>query len=301
MQRPDSFRRHLSYALVAFLAVVVLVGAGLVGVVRALNPERLTERVVVATTPSSAPTSTAVPQTTVTAGPQMSALAAGLPPGSVSVAARNLVTGATLIFGSSGGQPMASVAKVDILETLMLQEQTSGGGLTRNQDTDATAMIEDSDDGAADDLWSDIGGGSAVAAANSRLGVRCTVPGAGPEWGLGTTCAEGQIQLLSQLESRSSPLVPSSRAYALDLMQNVNQAQAWGVPVVADSDTAFAVKNGWLNLDGDRDWAVNSEGIVIYHGQTLLIAALTQNNDTVYSGVALVQRLAQQAAQSVAS
>lgn len=300
MQRPDSFRRQLSYAIIAFLAVVVLAGAGLVGLVRAVTPETLTQRAVVAT-PSSTPTSTAVPQTSVTASPQMAALVAALPPGSVSVSARNLSTGATLVFGSSGGQTMASVAKVDILETLLLQKQTSGGDLTDDQDTDATAMIEDSDDGAADDLWSDIGGGSATTAANRRLGVRCTVPGPGAEWGLGTTCAQGQIQLLYELESRSSPLDASSRAYILNLMENVNQTQAWGIPVVADPDTGFAVKNGWLNLDGDSDWAVNSDGIVVYHGQTLLIAALTQNNDTVYSGVALVERLARLAAQSVAS
>lgn len=300
MQRPDSSRRQLSYAIVALLAVVVLVGAGLVGLARAEKPEPLTRRAVVATT-SPTPTSTPVPQTTVTASPQLAALAAALPPGSVSVAARDLATGATLDFGSSGGQTMASVAKVDILETLLLQRQTSGEDLTDDQDTDARAMIKGSDDGAADNLWRDIGGGPAIAAANSRLGVRCTVPGPGAEWGLGTTCAQGQVQLLAQLESRSSPLDPSRRAYMLNLMQNVDQSQAWGIPVVADSGTSFAVKNGWLNLDGDSDWAVNSVGIVTYHGQTVLIAALTQNNDTVYSGVALVQRLAQVAARSVAS
>lgn len=301
MQQPDRVRHHLRYAVVALLTGATLVAAGVAGVMRALSLGPPLPQAV-ATTPSSAPTGPAAqPTMAATAGPQLAALAAGLPAGSVSVAARNLTTGLTLTFGSSGGQTAASVVKVDILETLLLQRQASGQDLTDEQDTAATAMIEDSDDDAADDLWGDIGGGSALAAANHRLGVRCTVPGPGPEWGLTTTCAQGQIQLLYQLESRSSPLNQSSRAYILNLMENVSASQAWGIPVVADSDTEFAVKNGWLNLDGDTDWAVNSEGIVTYRAQTLLIAVLTQNNDTVYSGVDLVQQLAPLAAQTVAS
>jgi hypothetical protein len=215
------------------------------------------------------------------------------------VAARNLDTGTRFTFGSSGGQITASVVKVDILETLMLQLQASDKDLTDDEDTEATNMIEDSDDGAADDLWNDIGGGTALAAANNRLRVSCTVPGSGPYWGLTTSCAWGQIQILSQLENHSSPLDPSSRAYILNLMENVAPSQAWGVPVVADSGTDFAVKNGWLNTDGATEWAVTSEGIVTYNGQTLLIAALIQNTDSVYAGVDLIQQLAQVAAQSV--
>ncbi len=229
----------------------------------------------------------------------MAALAAALPRGSVSVAVRNLKTGARFTFGSSSGQVTASLVKVDILEALLLQLQTSDEVLTADEDSEATSMIEDSDDGSADHLWNDIGGGSALAAANKRLGVSCTAPGSGPYWGLTTTCAWGQVQLLYQLENHSSPLDKSKRAYILNLMENVSSDQAWGVPVVADAQTAFAVKDGWLNINGDTDWAVTSEGIVTYDGQTLLIAALTQNNDTVYTGIQLVQQLAQLAAQSV--
>ncbi len=327
MQEPDSVRRHFAYAALACLTAVTLVAAGVVAIVRAVRPEP-PARQVVALTPSSTPTpppaaatpsstpapAAVVPSPTATPTPsppavasrstltaQMAALAAAVGAGSVSVAARNLRTGATFSFGSAGGQTAASVVKVDILETLLLQQQASGDDLTDDQDTEATDMIEDSDDGAADDLWSDIGGGSAMATANHRLGVRCTEPGPGPEWGLTTTCAQGQIQLLYQLENRSSPLDSSSRAYILNLMDNVTESQSWGVPVVADADTEFAVKNGWLNMSGDTGWAVNSDGIVTYHGQTLLIAVLTQNNDTVYTGVDLVQQLSPLAAQSVAS
>jgi len=326
VQEPDSVRRRVFYGIVAFLAALVLVDAAVFEVVRAALPEVLARRVVAATpqaTPSAAPTSRAAPPIGVAATPtpartptptagtpstpsaaapagQIAALSSGLPADSVSVAARNLNTGSTFTYGSSGGQITASVVKVDILETLLLQLQTSGGGLSDDQQTEATSMIEDSDDDAASDLWEDIGGGSAMAAANQQLGVPCTVPGSGADWGLTTTCAQGQVQILDQLEAGSSPLDPDSRAYILNLMENVTPDQAWGVPAVADAGTGFAVKNGWLNMNGDSDWAITSDGIVTYQGQTLLIAALTQNNDTMSDGVALVQQLAQVAAQSVA-
>lgn len=315
VQQPDGVRRRPFYTVVGLLAAIMLAAAGLAGCGGGGKTEQQAQRGL-ATKPSAAPSATPTPLAVATPAPtptpsaapstpnattQMMALAAALPPGSVSVAARNLDTGARFTFGSSGGQITASVVKVDILETLMLQEQTSGQDLSDDEDSEATAMIEDSDDSAADDLWNDIGGGPAMTAANNQLRVPCTVPGSGPYWGLTTTCASGQVQLLYQLENQSSPLDESSRAYILNLMDNVTPSQAWGAPEVADPDTQFAVKNGWLNTSGDTDWAVNTDGVVTYNGQTLLISALSQNNATVYTGVSLVQQLAQLAAQSVAS
>ncbi|MBO0701905.1 MAG: hypothetical protein J2P38_03165 [Candidatus Dormibacteraeota bacterium] len=295
-------RRSLPYAVVA-LSAAVTIAAGLLGIAAAAQPASLTQRYVTAT-PRSTPTAPQAAPSSVPAPSgqtaRMAALAAPLPPDSVSVAARNLTTGASFSFGSSGGQTTASVVKLDILETLLLEVQAVGQHLTDDQNREARNMIEDSDDDAASQLWSDVGGGPAIAAANRRLGVQCTVPDPGSEWGLTTTCAQGQVQLLYQLESRSSPLEEARRDYVLSLLTSVSPDQAWGIPVVADSDTQFAVKDGWLNLDGDTDWAINSDAIVTYHGQTLLIAVLTQNDETEYSGVRLVEQLAPLAAQSVA-
>lgn len=301
MQDADSVRRNLAYTAVALLVAMALVATGVAALIRAEKPE-LPARQEVAVTPSPAPSPSpsAVPSPSPLTR-QMAALSAGLPANSVSMAARNLTTGATLAFGASGGLTTASAAKVDILATLLLRQQASGATLTGDEDSEATSMIEESDDAAADALWTDIGGASAMAAANRRLGVGCTVPGQGPAWGLTTTCALGQIQLLYQLESTSSPLDESSRDYILNLMENVAPSEAWGIPVVADSGTRFAVKNGWLNVDGATDWAVTSDGIVTYQGQTLLISVLTQNEGRVYSGIDLIQRLAPLMARSVAT
>lgn len=295
--RSDRFWRDLPWALLAIVAAVIL-GVGAVGIAHAVQPEPLSQRYVTVT-PSSKPGATPTPEPPQLA--QMAALAAALPPGSVSVAALNLGTGATFTFGSTGGQTTASIVKLDILETLLLQKQAAGLHLDRDEKDLAEDMIEDSDDDAASDLWEEIGGGSAVSAANVQLGVPCTVPGTEDYWGLTTTCAQGQVQLLYQLVDSNSPLQPARRSYILYLMDNVSTSQNWGVPVVADPGSLFAVKNGWLDLDGSTGWAINSDGIVTYHGQTLLISVLTQNDDSMYSGVSLVEQLAALAAQAVTS
>ena len=230
---------------------------------------------------------------------QIRALVNGLPAESVAVAARNLSTGARFAFGSSGGQTTASVAKVDIAETLLLQHQDDDDPLSSTEDDAATSMIEESDDDAATYLYEDVGAAAGVANANQTLGVPCTAMGQNLYWGLTTTCARGQVQLLDQLENTGSPLDATSRSYITDLVENVAPSEEWGVPVIADAGSSFAVKDGWLNLQGDTDWAINSMGILAYHGQTLLIAILTQNNTTENSGITLVQELAALAAQSV--
>jgi beta-lactamase class A len=230
--------------------------------------------------------------------PEMARLVEHLPPGSISVAARNLQTGAGFRYGSNGGHTSASIFKVNILGALMLKHQASGAQLSENESHNASVMIVTSDNDSATHLFQDVGGAAGIREANRSLGLMCTEPNE-HYWGLTGTCAEDQVHLLYQLESSSSPLTLASREYILNLMQNVTPSQRWGVPVVADPDTTYAVKNGWLDLEHGRDWVINSIGIVTYRGQTLLIATLSQNNDSMASGVSLDEHLAKLAAESV--
>ncbi|MGH7912283.1 MAG: serine hydrolase [Candidatus Dormibacteraceae bacterium] len=301
MQSRGSNRRPRISPVAAF-AIVVLVGATVVagrGLIVFERAGRADSR------PLSGPTlavRTPTPRPTATppdVAPQMTALAAGLPARSVSVAAQNLDTGVAFTFGSMSGQTTGSIVKLDIIETLLLQHQDSDTPLTDDEDGNATLMIEDSDNDAATDLYIAVGAADGLTAANQTLGVPCTVPGGDDYWGLTTTCAQGQTRLLDQLESAASPLDTSSQAYILNLMENVLGSQQWGVPVTADRGTSFAVKDGWLNLEGDTDWAINSDGIVTHHGQRLLLSVLSQNNSTMAAGVTLDQKLARLAAKSV--
>jgi hypothetical protein len=104
------------------------------------------------------------------------------------------------------------------------------------------------------------------------------------------------------------PLSLRSKRYILGLMRDVEADQRWGVGVVADRDTTFANKNGWMAVDNDNDpgedddgrWLVNSLGIVQVHGQQLLMAVFTRHDPDYGSGIDLVQRLARVVAPAVA-
>jgi beta-lactamase class A len=195
----------------------------------------------------------------------------------------------------------ASVVKLQILETLLLDDGAKHATLSDQQDADATAMMDNSDNDAADAVFDDVGDTAGLVAAQSALGLSAaTVPGPDDQWGLTTTSAGEQLALLNDLVAANSPLDANERGYALNLMQNVESDQRWGAPAAADPGTAFAVKDGWLALDGDNDlWAVNSDAVVTVHGQQVLISVLTQHDASEQDGITLAQSLAAAAAAAV--
>jgi hypothetical protein len=229
-------------------------------------------------------------------------LLAGHESGSASVAAYNPATGASYAYGAHGGMWMASVAKLDILEGMLLQHQVEGTLLSPAEDSHATRMIENSDNASADWLFGhSVGARTGMIKANAKLGLRCTVMGPGYYWGLGTTCAADQITLLRHLVDPHGPLDTASRRYALGLLALVEKDQRWGVGAAADAGTTFVNKNGWLAVDDDDGlWTVNSDGIITVHGQQVLISVLTQHNPALQPGITFTESLAQITAEAVA-
>jgi hypothetical protein len=191
----------------------------------------------------------------------------------------------------------ASIAKADILATLLYQAQQAKSSLSAHEQSLATLMIEDSDNDAATSLWDDAGEASGVAAANEVFGLKDTTPGPGIKWGITTTTANDQIRLLRQIFATPSKLSASSQAYIQHLMYHVSSEQAWGVPVTADAGTDFAVKNGWL--PAPKLWAINSIGSVTHNGHHLLIAVLSHYNYSMGGGISVVQGIANKAADAV--
>ena len=255
---------------------------------------------------SEAPASTAPPSTvpSSTAAPTPAALTRLVDAGSAtstSVAALDTVTGVRVTAGAAKGMTTASAAKVELLESLLLKHQQAGSDLTAGELTSVTAMIEHSDNDAADDVFSDIGGRAAVLGFQHDLGLSPTqtVLGGGDLWGLTTTNATQQLILLHNLVDPHGPLDAPSRALALRLMRSVEADQTWGAPVAATSGRP-AVKNGWLAVGTDGGlWAVNSLGVVTVDGHQVLIAVLTQHNESYQGGVQRVETLVRAAAAAV--
>ncbi|HEY3629978.1 MAG TPA: serine hydrolase [Jatrophihabitantaceae bacterium] len=216
----------------------------------------------------------------------------------MSVAALNTKTGAQFSYGMTSGMRTGSVAKLFVLETVLLQHQDEGTQLSSYELGLATPMIENSDNKAEYSLFLNAGGNQALTSAFPRLGLKHTVPGASDP-ALTTTDATDGIRLVNNLVRRNGPLNAYSRSLALGLMRNVESDQRWGVSAAADPGTSVALKNGWLSVDNDNDadenddgrWLVNSVGVVTVHGQQVLLAAFTQHGPDYDSGIDLVESL----------
>ncbi|MEU1199925.1 serine hydrolase [Streptomyces sp. NPDC005813] len=194
----------------------------------------------------------------------------------------------------------ASIVKVDILSTLLLQAQDAGRDLTARERGLATAMIENSDNDATSVLWSAIGRASALDRANARLGLRETTGGDGTVWGLTQTTALDQVRLLAAVFGDRSPLRPAARVYIQHLMYHIAPDQDWGVSVAADPGRPTALKNGWLQRSRSNKWDVNSIGRIEKDGRVFYLAVLLNGSSTQEIGINLVEQAARSAAEALA-
>ncbi|MGW7255111.1 serine hydrolase [Streptomyces sp. NPDC054834] len=210
------------------------------------------------------------------------------------------------VYGDDIPYDTASIVKVDILATALLQAQDAGRSLTAQDRARAEVMIERSDNDAANALWRRIGLASGLDAANKRLGLTSTKGGSGAEWGLTRTTASDQIRLLRDVfgagsgRGGASPaLDQASRTYIRTLMARIAAEQAWGVSAAADS--GWALKNGWLQRTATKLWDVNSVGEITADGHHYLVAVLSHGSTTMGDGVSLVERAARAAVSSAAA
>ncbi|MFG2957002.1 serine hydrolase [Streptomyces sp. NPDC048291] len=216
----------------------------------------------------------------------------------VSAAVLDLDSGDSAAYGHSAFDT-ASIVKVDILATLLLQAQDAGRHLTATEKAYATKMIENSDNTSASQLWDAIGKAAGLDAANKRFGLTSTEGGDGALWGLTQTTAADQLTLLQQVFGDDSKLSEASRAYLQGLMKTVESDQRWGVSAAADG-AEFALKNGWLARSTTGLWDVNSIGRVTVGGTDYLVAVLSKGTVSQAKGISLVEAAAKAAVGSFA-
>jgi Beta-lactamase enzyme family len=207
----------------------------------------------------------------------------------VTAAVYDDITGVTSVYRPGVAQDTASIMKVDILATLLAQSQSSGQALTAGEQSVAVPMIEESDNDDAQDLWDSEGRATAVGAFDTQAGLTQTAPDAAGYWGLSTTTAADQVQLLRTVAYPNAQLTPASQAYELNLMEHVESDQTWGVSAGVAAGSTVALKNGWLPLDSGG-WQVNSIGYVDGQGRDYVIAVLT-DDDTEANGINFIQGL----------
>ncbi|MFF7332204.1 serine hydrolase [Streptomyces sp. NPDC008150] len=297
--RAQPRRRSLAYTAVA---TVVVVGGTVAGTayVKAQDHHPRTAAVSSATTSNGSASEEAsvepVAQPSVDHDAELSKAlgSVSVPSGaSLSVSVLDLDAGASATYGT-GTFDTASIVKVDILATLLLQAQDDGRALTAQEKTYATDMIENSDNDSASALWRIIGKADGLAAANKRFGLTSTQGGDGMLWGLTQTTAADQLTLLQQVFGDDSKLTDASRSYLQGLMKSISAGQQWGVSSAADG-SAWALKNGWLQRSTTELWDINSIGRVTAGGHDYLVVTLSNGNETQLDGETLVEAAAKAA------
>jgi hypothetical protein len=257
---------------------------------------------------TSAPAGSTPPTTVVARTTQPSATGSPLGPlvesyvngrqGTVSAAVENLSTGQTWTLHPGVAEATASIVKVDIMESLLAQSTISGQPLPPAEQADLTPMIEESDNDSATALWNAAGGPSGISTFNATIGLTDTTPSpcltcagfAWPGWGLTTTTATDQLNLLDHLAVANAEIGPSERQEALGLMENVEGSEGWGVTAGVATGTTVALKNGWVPLQNGL-WQVNSIGWVDGNGRNYLIAVLDDGNPDEQYGIDTIEQV----------
>jgi hypothetical protein len=209
----------------------------------------------------------------------------------VTAAVYDDVTGETSVYRPGIAQETASIMKVDILATLLAEDQARSAVLTPAEVALSQDMVEQSDNDDAQDLWDAEGGATAVTGFDTTAGLTQTTPDAAGYWGLSTTTAADQVQLLRRVAYPNDVLTTASRDYELGLMSHVDSDEAWGVSSGVASNATVALKNGWLPLDSGG-WQVNSIGYIDGDGRDYVVAMLSDGNATEAQGIDTLQGLA---------
>jgi beta-lactamase class A len=186
----------------------------------------------------------------------------------------------------------ASVVKVTILAALLYRTQDWHKSLTRTEVAQARAMITESDNDAASDLWADVGR-RYLQHFLDLAGMTHTYLGPGPYWGLTQITASDEMRLLRLLVSKNTMLDVSSRNYALGLMARVIPSQRWGVTAGAPRGLTAHVKNGWLPL-APHGWRIHSIGDFTGRGGGYSIVVLTQDNPSMSYGIDTIEAIAKE-------
>lgn len=203
-------------------------------------------------------------------------------------------------YSSNGTEQFltASSIKVPIMLTFLAMTESQGREPDGQEQDLLTAMIEHSDNDAASALFAEIGGATGIANYMQQIGISGLVPD-NDAWGYSQITPQAMVELLTKLHD-GTILTTMDRATALNLMQQVETDQQWGVGDTAPAGATFAMKNGWVP-GPDGLWSVNTSGIVNAGGETYIISVYTQEQPALADGQALVGQVCSAVAAALVS
>lgn len=208
----------------------------------------------------------------------------------ISAAVYETATGKAWYYNPSGSYLEASLVKVPILLTLLRQATAENRELTLEEEYLAVMMIEYSDNEATTSLYQAVGGAPELARTYELLGV--TETQASEIWGANPTGVEDQLKIARAVLDGVDWINGDLQAYAVELMENVDAGQRWGIGAgLSDGGAEVALKNGWLQ-DDDLAWDVGSVGFVRSSGAEYAVVVLTSGTSTMEDGVSVVEDVA---------
>ena len=167
----------------------------------------------------------------------------------------------------------ASIDKLAILGTLLSERELHKKALSSWEQSEIYSMIEFSSNDAANALWDDAGGATAVALFEKRIGMTETTCTIFLGWGELPTTARDQVILLKAITLPSNWLNPADQAYMQGLMEHVTPSEFFGVGATP-KPAVVGLKNGWYPWP--KGWQVNTDGFV-HLGKSQYLLSIMSN------------------------
>ena len=203
----------------------------------------------------------------------------------VGAVAYDITRNTTYTYNSHGLFTMASSSKVPLMVSYLTYIESQGRGPNSYELSVLTAMIEHSDNNAAQVIYDTLGDQRGQLHYMRQWGITDYTPNVNG-WGWGEWSPADMAHLLTLLYE-GKVLNSADRALALHLMRSIESDQRFGVGDTAPAGANVAMKNGWVP-EPDGGWAVNSSGLVIVGSETYIITVYSEEQNSYGSGLNIV-------------
>ncbi|OBH28742.1 hypothetical protein [Mycobacterium sp. E1319] len=201
----------------------------------------------------------------------------------VSVAILDRVTHRLVSSGNGQIIGTASVAKLFIADDLLLHESQGKAALAPEDRQALDAMLQSSDDGAAERFWGQGGGSAIITEVAARYGLGSTTPPSDGRWWNTMSSVTDLIRYYDMLLDGSGGLPPAqAKIIENDLAQSTPNGldgypQRFGIPDGLYAEPV-AVKQGWMCCIG-ADWMHLSTGLVGADRRYIMVVQSLQPSD----------------------
>jgi beta-lactamase class A len=192
-------------------------------------------------------------------------------------------------FNGDKASPLMSVAKIPIMLTLMDKAIDEKRELTPYENALLGKMIRQSDNNAADAIWSIIGASTGMNRFLESVGLPALVSHE-ERWGE-TLASPMHTSMLVGMLIDGRILNEPMRGKAMTLLGDIDPSQDWGALAGLTVSAQTGIKNGWF--PESYGWVLNSTAFVLpSDSPAYVIAVFTTGARRYYDGVALIEQFA---------